>query len=337
MASTQQAAPAGRRIMRVHRDERGRPARREGAAPPARRVAPAPLPAIRQVGQLEFLECVGNTAFAQVFKCRVKESGHIVAVKCLSKEVLRQEPEKIRIPTEKAWALEETVHSRLSHPFIVKLHATIDTKEFKYHVMEFCEYGDLANFLGNALGRVPEADVSYWIKQAAFALAFLHKSRPTVIHRDIKLENCLINSRRDLLLSDFGSVGVLLDDSHRRSTLCGTLDYLTPEFVQGRGNTQKSDVWALGVMAYEILTGHPPFAGYADQASTCNAITKQKVHIPENFTPECQSFLQATLERNEEERLTMEQVCSHPFLTMHHSDFALPPPRPEQLRPCEAP
>ena len=193
------------------------------------------------------------------------------------------------------------------------------------------------------------------MKQAAHSLAYLHKLSPPVIHRDIKLENCLIDANRNLLLSDFGSAGLIVKDL-RRGTLCGTLDYLTPEFVSGKGITDKADVWALGVMAFELLTGKAPFAGYEGQKETCEAIkevcqseptnslqelpttpfnpptTKQgEVNIPQTFSEECRSFLEMTLERDEATRMTMEQCCTHPFLSKYHPNFEGAPPRPPQM------
>ena len=208
--------------------------------------------------------------------------------------------------------------------------------------MQYCNHGDLATYL-DGIDKLSEEDTAFvcpvfrarvahtpfctqYVKQAAYALAFLHSHDPVVLHRDIKLENCLIDADRNLRLSDFGSVGLLFDQDQRRETLCGTLDYLAPEFLKKRGISQKADVWALGVATYELLTGSAPFAGYDDQQSTCAAIARAEVMIPEHLTSECRDFLASTLNGSEDERLTMVEVCTHPYLSKYFANFG-PAPR----------
>ena len=108
----------------------------------------------------------------------------------------------------------------------------------------------------------------------ADALSYLHSKH--VIHRDIKPENLLLGIDGELKIGDFGwSVHA---PGNRRTTLCGTLDYLPPEMIEGKEHNEKVDLWALGVLTYEFLVGVPPFedlAGYngerADGCRQCDA------------------------------------------------------------------
>ena len=108
----------------------------------------------------------------------------------------------------------------------------------------------------------------------ADALSYLHSKH--VIHRDIKPENLLLGIDGELKIGDFGwSVHA---PGNRRTTLCGTLDYLPPEMIEGKEHNEKVDLWALGVLTYEFLVGVPPFedlAGYngkrADARRSCDA------------------------------------------------------------------
>lgn len=104
-----------------------------------------------------------------------------------------------------------------------------------------------------------------YIAQMTDALTYLHKKH--VIHRDIKPENLLLGIDGELKIGDFGwSVHA---PGNRRTTLCGTLDYLPPEMVEGKDHSEKVDLWALGVLTYEFLIGVPPFEdlnGYNGQS-----------------------------------------------------------------------
>lgn len=110
------------------------------------------------------------------------------------------------------------------------------------------------------------AEIQY-IAQMTDALTYLHKKH--VIHRDIKPENLLLGIDGELKIGDFGwSVHA---PGNRRTTLCGTLDYLPPEMVEGKDHSEKVDLWALGVLTYEFLIGVPPFEdlnGYNGELSS---------------------------------------------------------------------
>lgn len=107
--------------------------------------------------------------------------------------------------------------------------------------------------------------VLQYIAQMADALSYLHSKH--VIHRDIKPENLLLGIRGELKIGDFGwSVHA---PGNRRTTLCGTLDYLPPEMVEGKQHGEAVDLWALGVLTYEFLEGVPPFEETDSSTSEC--------------------------------------------------------------------
>ena len=119
------------------------------------------------------------------------------------------------------------------------------------------------------------------------ALSYLHKKH--VIHRDIKPENILISISGEIKISDFGwSVHA---PSTRRTTLCGTLDYLPPEMVEGRDHNEKVDLWSLGVLAYEFLVGSPPFEELSGYGATYKRIARVDLKIPEFVSPEARDLI----------------------------------------------
>lgn len=110
-----------------------------------------------------------------------------------------------------------------------------------------------------------------YIAQMADALSYLHSKH--VIHRDIKPENLLLGIKGDLKIGDFGwSVHA---PGNRRQTLCGTLDYLPPEMVNGEQHDKAVDLWALGVLCYEFLEGVPPFEELENAPGKCCYLYEQ--------------------------------------------------------------
>jgi len=108
-----------------------------------------------------------------------------------------------------------------------------------------------------------------------------------VIHRDIKPEN-LLNNNGIIKLSDFGWSTHTPDD--RRKTMCGTLDYLPPEMVHRQSYNHKVDVWSIGILAYEFLTGHPPFES-SEQEETFKRIKKLEISFPDHISDLAKDFI----------------------------------------------
>ena len=107
---------------------------------------------------------------------------------------------------------------------------------------------------------IPELEASRYVLQVTKALDYLHHLSPPVIHRDLKPENLLIfesqGQKRDIKLADFGWSN-MKDNS--RETYCGTPDYLSPEMIKGVSHDEGIDIWAVGVLMYELLVGSAPF------------------------------------------------------------------------------
>ena len=115
----------------------------------------------------------------------------------------------------------------------------------------------------------------------ADALSYCHSKK--VIHRDIKPENLLLGIHGELKIADFGwSVHA---PSSRRTTICGTLDYLPPEMIEDKPHDEKVDLWSLGVLCYELLIGKPPFETPTHDG-TYQRITKVEYRFPINVLPE---------------------------------------------------
>lgn len=132
-----------------------------------------------------------------------------------------------------------------------------------------------------------------------------------MIHRDIKPENLLVDDKNEVKIADFGwSVHA---PTSRRMTLCGTLDYLPPEMVEGREHDKAVDLWCLGILCYEFLVGEPPFVSSA-QKETFRRIRQVDLRFPVHVSSEAQDLIRKLLVRESTQRLGLDQVLQHPWI-----------------------
>ena len=176
------------------------------------------------------------------------EPNYILALKCLYKS------EIVQARVEKQIRREIEIQQNLRHPNVLRLYGYFHDEKRIFLMLEFAGKGELYKQL-TKFGSFSERRSAVYVDQMADALSYLHSKH--VIHRDIKPENLLLGINGELKIGDFGwSVHA---PSNRRTTLCGTLDYLPPEMVEGREHNEKVDYWALGVLTYEFIVGSPPF------------------------------------------------------------------------------
>uniref|UniRef100_H0ZDQ2 non-specific serine/threonine protein kinase n=1 Tax=Taeniopygia guttata TaxID=59729 RepID=H0ZDQ2_TAEGU len=191
---------------------------------------------------------LGKGKFGNVYLAREKQSKFILALKVLFKTQLEE------AGVEHQLRREVEIQSHLRHPNILRLYGYFHDVTRVYLILEHAPRGEVYREL-QRLSKFDEQRTATYITELADALSYCHSKR--VIHRDIKPENLLLGSNGELKIADFGwSVHA---PSSRRTTLCGTLDYLPPEMIEGRTHDEKVDIWSLGVLCYEFLVGKPPF------------------------------------------------------------------------------
>ena len=175
-------------------------------------------------------------------------------------------------------------------------------------ILEYSPGGELYKKL-TSKGRFDEKRSARYISDLARALNHCHKKH--VIHRDIKPENLLIGATGDIKIADFGwSVHA---PSSRRNTLCGTLDYLPPEMVEGRPHDERVDIWSLGVLLYEFLVGSPPFETDSHTA-TYRKISRVDLNFPPGVTIDAQDLITSLLQKDPNRRISLESVPKHPWV-----------------------
>ncbi|KAJ3019114.1 UNVERIFIED_CONTAM: spindle assembly checkpoint kinase, partial [Siphonaria sp. JEL0065] len=250
---------------------------------------------------------LGKGKFGRVYLAREKKSGYVVALKILFKNEL------IEAKVEKQLRREIEIQSHLRHPNILRLYGYFYDAKRVYLILEYAANGELYKQLRKC-NRFSEDLAAKYICQMADALHYLHKKH--VIHRDIKPENLLIGLKGELKIADFGwSVHA---PNTRRQTLCGTLDYLPPEMVEGKEHTDAVDLWSLGVLCYEFLVGVPPFEDRSSFKATYRRIAKVDLKIPDFLSKEAGDLITRLLQYQPDKRIPLENVMTHPWIVKYN-------------------
>ncbi|CAD7972959.1 unnamed protein product [Amoebophrya sp. A120] len=250
---------------------------------------------------------LGKGKFGNIYLARDRISDYVFALKILSKKQLQ----KHRVEHQLIREIEIQCHLR--HPNILRLHNYFWDDTRIYLMLEIAPGGELYAVL-KAKHYFSEYRAAWYLSQMVDAFRYLHRKH--VVHRDIKPENILLGTNDTLKIADFGwSVHA---PSLKRTTFCGTLDYLAPEVVEPNmpaaqlAKSTMADVWGLGVLLYEFVVGRAPFEG-GDTMTTYKKIRVEKPYFPDHLSPDCKDLITKMLRKKPTERIQLEEVQRHPF------------------------
>lgn len=235
-----------------------------------------------QVGRYQILETLGTGAYSRVVRAHDPLIDRSVAIKLFSPELARPE-------SRNNFLREARVVGKLSDPSVITIHdmGIDETTQTPYLVMELVEGQSLEKLIGK--GSVPFPSACEYAAHVAKALSVAH--RRAVIHGDIKPANILITTDNHVKLTDFGMARLASHNSADFS-IRGTPAYWCPEQILGRAQDAKSDIFSLGVVLYEMLTGFNPFN--ADSIPTlCNKILSASPLPPSHSNPSIPAALDA--------------------------------------------
>jgi protein kinase X len=239
---------------------------------------------------LEIKNTLGTGTFGRVVLVRHKPSLEYFALKMLPIT------EVVRLKQVEHVKNEKEILLAVKHPFIVKLLWTDHNDRFLYMLLEYICGGELFTYLRNA-GHFTSASGLFYTCEIILALDYLHSL--SIVYRDLKPENLLLDREGHLKITDFGFAKKLED---RTWTLCGTPEYLAPEIIQSKGHNKAVDWWALGILIYEMLVGYPPF--FDDNPfGIYEKILAGKIDWPKHIDPVARDLIKKLLVQDRTKRL----------------------------------
>jgi polo-like kinase 1 len=249
---------------------------------------------------------LGKGGFAKCYEFTCHDSKKIYAAKVVTKSSLVKSRAKQKLISE------IKIHKSLHHPQVVAFEHYFEDTENVYILLEMCHNQSL-NELLKRRKRLTEIEVQCYILQMIKALKYLHSHR--VIHRDLKLGNLFLTATMELKVGDFGLATKLEFEGERKRTVCGTPNYIAPEILDGKtGHSYEVDIWSLGVIAYTLIIGKPPFETQ-DVKTTYKRIKMNAYTFPEGavISDAARALITEILNTDPLKRPTLDQILAHDF------------------------
>ncbi|XP_023155524.1 calcium/calmodulin-dependent protein kinase type 1D [Amphiprion ocellaris] len=256
----------------------------------------------------DFKEVLGTGAFSEVVLAQEKLTGRMFAVKCIPKKALKGKESSIEN--------EIAVLRKIKHENIVALEDIYESPDHLYLIMQLVSGGELFDRIVEK-GFYTEKDASTLIRQVLDAVHYLHKMG--IVHRDLKPENLLYFNPQDeskIMISDFG-LSKMEGSGDVMSTACGTPGYVAPEVLAQKPYSKAVDCWSIGVIAYILLCGYPPFYDEND-SKLFEQILKADYEFDapywDDISDSAKDFISSLMEKDPAKRFTCEQALRHPWI-----------------------
>lgn len=250
----------------------------------------------------EFLETLGKGTYGKVKKAK-ERSGKLVAIKSIRKEKIKDEQDLVHIRRE------IEIMSSLCHPHIITIYEVFENKDKIVIVMEYASRGDLYDYICDKR-TISEREARHFFRQIVSAVHYCHQNG--IVHRDLKLENILLDGNGNVKIADFGLSNLYHGDEYLQ-TFCGSPLYASPEIVNGRPyHGPEVDTWSLGVLLYTMVHGTMPFDGL-NHKTLVQQISTGNYRKPNNPSDAC-GLIRWMLMVNPERRATIEEIAGHWWL-----------------------
>ena len=256
-----------------------------------------------EFSSFSIMEEIGSGSFGIVYKVNKISTGQIFAMKSLSKVALQKQKQL-------KYAISECkIMKQLNHPFIVPLFYAFQTPKYLYLILELCPNGDLLGLLEKK-GVIEETIARFYLAEVLLALEYLHES--DIIYRDLKPANILIDSEFHAKLADFGLAKERGNNANPAMTMAGSPAYLPPEIVEKKGASFASDIYGLGPLLYELLTGTTPY--YMEDIDLLfQNIKTAKLSFPESVSSNAKDLISQVMQKDPTKRPQISKIKRHPF------------------------
>ncbi|KAK4940452.1 hypothetical protein LTR10_019436 [Elasticomyces elasticus] len=254
---------------------------------------------LKTVGNYSLGKLIGKGSFGKVYLARHNlTNGSKVVLKASNKD-------------DGNLAREIHHHRQFIHPHIARLYEVIITETLVWLVLEYCQGDELYNYLCKH-GPLPVETVQKIFTQLVGAVAYIHSK--SCVHRDLKLENVLLDKHNNVKLCDFGFTREYEGKSNYLQTFCGTICYSAPEMLRGEKYAgEKVDVWSLGIILYALLKGELPFDEEEDTATKAKILKDDPVY-PDTFPEAAKTLISKLLSKRPLHRPSLSDILVDPFL-----------------------
>ncbi|XP_030165614.1 serine/threonine-protein kinase Nek5 isoform X1 [Lynx canadensis] len=255
----------------------------------------------------DVIKAIGEGAFGKAFLAkRTSDSKH-----CVIKEI-----DFAKMPTqEKAASTKEVVLlAKMKHPNIVTFFSSFQENNRLFIVMEYCDGGDLMKRIHRQRGVLfSEDQILSWFVQISLGLKYIHDRK--ILHRDIKAQNIFLSKNGMVAkLGDFGIARVLNNSMELARTCIGTPYYLSPEICQNKPYNNKTDIWSLGCVLYELCTLKHPFEGNNLHQLVLKICQAHFAPISPRFSHDLQALISQLFEVSPRDRPSINSILKRPFL-----------------------
>ncbi|XP_019724254.1 serine/threonine-protein kinase Nek1 isoform X2 [Hippocampus comes] len=268
---------------------------------------------------------IGEGSFGKAVLVKAKKDGHQYVIKEVS---ISGMSDKERHESRK----EVAVLANMSHPNIVQYKESFEEGGCLYIVMDYCEGGDLFKKINSQRGMLfTEEQILDWFVQICLALKHIHDRK--ILHRDIKSQNIFLTKDGTVQLGDFGIARVLNSTVELARTCIGTPYYLSPEICENKPYNNKSDIWALGCVLYEMCTLKHAFEA-GNMKNLVLKIIRGSYHpVSLHYSQELRSLLAQLFKHNPRERPSVRAILDKPFLSCRIQRFLTPKVIAQEFHP----
>ncbi|KNA08769.1 hypothetical protein SOVF_159550 [Spinacia oleracea] len=246
---------------------------------------------------------IGSGSTSVVHKATHGTTGCSVAIKIISLEDIGANMSYDIVERE------ITILKRLANPNVIQLYDVVYTQNYTCLVMEHASKGDFFDYVSVRV-KLPEDEARPFFRQLILGVEYCHGMM--VAHRDLKLENLLLDETLNLKLSDFG-LSAIMNDDYMLERGCGSPHYAAPEVLSGETyHGPQVDVWSCGVILYAVITGEYPFEA-ADPAILFSKIKRGRFRFHDNMSSEVKKLISGMLNVNPQKRLTIAEITQHPW------------------------